>query len=166
MDWFFAGYGFLSGLQTKGKKACPTCGPGLDDVAVYSHSCRKMVYLHHTKFLPADHPYREDPSYYLDPWSGENDSRPQPQPLGLPYFHDIWRRVADADDPLQYELCGIVFMSSLNRLEYWPKLKLPHLLDPMHIEGNVCRSLVSHMFGEKGDNWRDACVEHNMHAEL
>lgn len=125
-----------------------------------------MVYLHHTKYLPIDHPYRKDPSYFLDPWTGEDDMRPEPTRHGLPFFHDVWRRAADRMDPQQYELSGIVFMSSLSRLEYWPKLLLPHLLDPMHIEGNVCRSLVNHMFGDKGDNWRAACVEHNMHSEL
>ena len=53
---FVEGFEFLLGLQTKGKKACPTCGPSLDDMALYLHSCNKMVYLHHTKYLPIDHP--------------------------------------------------------------------------------------------------------------
>ncbi|CAM6094113.1 unnamed protein product [Calypogeia fissa] len=45
-------YGFVSGLQTQGYKACSTCGPSLEDMAKYSRHLRKIVYLGHTKFLP------------------------------------------------------------------------------------------------------------------
>lgn len=135
-------------------------------MATYSYACRKVVYLHHTKYLPDDHPYRRDSSYFLDTSLGRDDERPIPKALTLQDWHEVWRRVGDPEDPLQYERCGINFMSSLNDLEYWPKLKLNHLLDPMHIEGNVCKSLISHMFGEKGDGWRAACEEHDMHPDL
>ncbi len=36
----------------------------------------------------------------------------------------------------------------------------------MHIEGNVGKSLIKHMFGEKGEGWRKACLEHNIHPDL
>jgi hypothetical protein len=36
----------------------------------------------------------------------------------------------------------------------------------MHIEGNIGKSLIKHLFGEKGAEWRKACVEQNMHLDL
>ncbi|CAM6084235.1 unnamed protein product [Calypogeia fissa] len=32
----YPGYGFVSGLQIQGYKACSTCGPSLEDMAKYS----------------------------------------------------------------------------------------------------------------------------------
>jgi hypothetical protein len=104
--------------------------------------------------------------YYLDPWNGGDDVRPKPQPKTPAYWQDVWGRVCDPLDPLQFDSCGMVFKSSLSTLEYWPKLKLNHLLDPMHIEGNIGKSLIKHLFGEKGVEWRKACVEQNMHPDL
>lgn len=162
----WAGFGYLSGLQVKGYKACPTCGPGLDDVAVNSVADHKIVYLHHTKYLPDDHPYRRDINYYVDPLLGQHDVRPRPDAKDLAYYHTVWKNAGDPTHAQTYFRCGIVFMSSLNNLEYWPHLLLPHLLDPMHIEGNVGKSLIGHIFGERGPHWRAACLEHNMHHAL
>ncbi|CAM6092137.1 unnamed protein product [Calypogeia fissa] len=36
----------------------------------------------------------------------------------------------------------------------------------MHIEGNVGKSLIEHLYGENSKNWREACVELNMHPDL
>ncbi len=143
-----------------------TCGPDLDGVARYSRECKKCIYLQHTKYLDMGHRFRSDPMYYLDPWNGGDDVRPKPQPKTPAYWQDVWGRVCDPLDPLQFDSCGMVFKSSLSTLEYWPKLKLNHLLDPMHIEGNIGKSLIKHLFGEKGVEWRKACVEQNMHPDL
>ncbi len=113
-----------------------------------------------------DHPFRSDPQYYLDPWNGGDDVRPKLEPKTPAYWQDVWRRVGNPEDPLQYESCGMVFKSSLSTLEYWPKLKLNLLLDPMHIEGNIGKSLIKHLFGEKGGEWRKACMEKNMHPDV
>jgi hypothetical protein len=45
-------------------------------------------------------------------------------------------------------------------------LPITHLLDPMHIEGNVGRSLIRHLYGEKNHNWRESCEEMGMHGPL
>lgn len=156
----------MSGLQTKGFRACPTCGPDLHDVSRYSKACKKCIYLHHTKYLEADHPYRQDPLYFLDPWSGADDDRPKPVPKGPAYWRGVWERVSDPHDPLEYNRCGMVFLSALNQLPYWKEMKINHLLDPMHIEGNIGKSLIKHLYGEKGGNWREACVEQDMHPEV
>lgn len=52
---------------------------------------------------------------------------------------------------------------------YLQDLQIRHLLDPMHIEGNVAKSLVRHVYGEreksKTDSWacRRACEEFRVH---
>ena len=52
----YPGYGFCSGLGTKGYKACPICGDWLR--STYSKTLNKNVYLRHRRFLHKDHPLR------------------------------------------------------------------------------------------------------------
>ncbi|CAM6092138.1 unnamed protein product [Calypogeia fissa] len=70
----YPGFGFLSGLQTKGYMACPTCGPDLKSVSRYSKELHKIVYLQHTQYLESDHLWQRDPLYYVDGWNGEDDA--------------------------------------------------------------------------------------------
>lgn len=163
-----SGFGHLSGLQTRGYMACPTCGPDLVGVSRRSHICNKIIYMGHTRYLPLDHAWRRDAQYYLDPWEGGDDTRPIPIPKTPAYWGDVWERVADPDDPLQYAGCGIVHQSVLSILEYWEELMINHLLDTMHIEGNVVKSLVMHMFGQdsKALKWREMCIEQSVHVDL
>ncbi|CAM6082015.1 unnamed protein product [Calypogeia fissa] len=162
----YPGFGFLSGLQTKSYMACPTCGPDLKSVSRHLEELHKIIYLQHTQYLESDHPWRKDSQYYLNGWNSEDDVRPKPVPKTPQYWKGVWERVYDPDDTLQYERCDVIFKSSLNDLEYWPHLLVNHLLDPMHIEGNIGKSLIKHLYGEKSKNWREACVELNMHPDL
>ena len=41
--------------------------------------------------------------------------------------------------------------SAFHKLSYWRSLCLQHCLDPMHIFKNVCKSLISHLVGEKNN---------------
>lgn len=156
----------MSGLQTKGYMCCPTCGPDLIGVARRSPVLNKVVYMGHTQYLPIDHPMRKDPRYYLDPWHGSDDVRPIPVPKTKGYWNDRWEQVSDPNDPLQYFRCGIVHESIFGELEYWEELKINHLLDPMHMEGNIVRSLMRHMFGMAAGQWRAACMEQGVHPDL
>jgi hypothetical protein len=47
---------YLVGLQTKGKFACPVCGPMIK--ARHSRSLEKEVFDEYIKFLPKNHSYR------------------------------------------------------------------------------------------------------------
>jgi len=38
-------------------------------------------------------------------------------------------------------------------LPYWGELKIRHLLDPMHIEGNVGKAIIKQLYGEKDSNF-------------
>jgi hypothetical protein len=40
-------------------------------------------------------------------------------------------------------------ISRFHTLDYWPKLLIHHLLDPMYIVKNVSKSLLCHILGEK-----------------
>ena len=96
------------------------------------------------------------------------DTRPIPLPKDPAFWVARYRRVSDPNDPLQYERCGVVHESVFLCLEYWEELRINHLLDPMHIEGNVARSLVHHMFGSAkahGD-WEAGCMEQGRHADI
>ncbi|KAL3692888.1 hypothetical protein R1sor_006539 [Riccia sorocarpa] len=52
----FLGYAQVSGFQTSGYAACPTCGPALP-VARSSH-LSKQVYMSYSTYLPMDDPLR------------------------------------------------------------------------------------------------------------
>ncbi|KAL3681584.1 hypothetical protein R1sor_024540 [Riccia sorocarpa] len=60
-----------------------------------------------------------------------------------------------------------VFMQSENVVDIWlHDLMIQHLLDPMHIEANVTKSLIKWIFGEKdGKPAKRACEEFGVHPE-
>ena len=156
----------MSGLQTQGYKACSTCGPNLEDMAKYSSNLRKIVYLGHTKFLPLGHEMRYDPllfSAFDMPLGDEHDL---PEATTFTYWKDVADRVADPEDPLVFEGSGLIRWSILTTLPYWGELKIRHLLDPMHIEGNVGKALIKALYGEKDTNFREACEELEMHPDV
>ncbi|KAL3694846.1 hypothetical protein R1sor_008497 [Riccia sorocarpa] len=99
----YPGFGFISGFQTKGYCACPTCA-------------------------------------YM-----------------LPYVQT---------GNIQLDESGLRRWSILHELPYWKSLQIHHLLDPMHIEANVVKSLIKHLFGDKDNvRARRGCEEFNMHPE-
>ncbi|KAL3690030.1 hypothetical protein R1sor_016339 [Riccia sorocarpa] len=99
----YPGFGAISGFQTKGYCACPTCA-------------------------------------YM-----------------LPYVQT---------GNIQLDESGLRRWSILHELPYWKNLQIHHLLDHMHIEANVVKSLIKHMFGDKDNvRARRGCEEFNMHPE-
>jgi len=90
-----SGFGFVSGLQTQGYKACSTCGPSLEDMAKYSSHLCKIVYLGHIKFLPLGHDMRSDPLLFSSfdmPYGNERDI---PEATTFAYWKDVANRVID-----------------------------------------------------------------------
>ena len=153
----------MSGLQTQGYKACSTCGPSLEDMAKHSKDLNKIVYLGHTKFLPMSHEMRYDPLLFssLDmPFGDRRDI-----PSATSFAH--WKDVADACEVANdFKDSGLTRWSILNTLPYWSELKIRHLLDPMHIEGNVGKALIKHLYGEKDQNFREACQDFERHPDV
>ncbi|KAL3702065.1 hypothetical protein R1sor_020087 [Riccia sorocarpa] len=79
-------------------------------------------------------------------------------------WENTWMDVQDGRR--QQDESGLRRWSILHQLPYWKHLQIHHLLDPMHIEANVVKSLIKHLFGEK-DNVRSrrACEEFNVHPD-
>ncbi|KAI3817395.1 hypothetical protein L1987_11185 [Smallanthus sonchifolius] len=134
----------LSGWSGQGYKACPTCNEDTSSIRVTN----KVVYVGHRRFLDAKHPWRTS----LD-FNGEPETRAPPKqfspadieaqldrllhrlPGKHPDFGGVTRKREDFE--LNWSKRSIFF-----ELEYWSSLQLKHNLDVMHIERNVCDSLL------------------------
>lgn len=166
--YMYIGFGFISGLQTQGYHACPICGPGMKDIARRSNAFGKTIYMGHTHFLPLDHELRSDLQMIKDYDDHGLDHRPIPERTPYTYWRSLQQEVEDPNHRRRsLDNTGLVRWGILNTLPYWGRLKIHHLLDVMHIEGNVGRSLIRHLYGEKGvKNFREGCKEASRHPDL
>ncbi|XP_073131634.1 uncharacterized protein [Henckelia pumila] len=139
----FPAYGNLSGCVVKGYCACPICGEETYSTRL-KHS-RKISYTGHRRFLPTNHPYRRQKKAF----NGKLELNPAPKPLT---GHEILERVerinycsgkASRKQTMQGEVVSCWKKKSIFfELEYWKHLYVRHVLDVMHIEKNVCESLI------------------------
>ncbi|XP_073153088.1 uncharacterized protein [Henckelia pumila] len=148
----FPAYGNMSGCVVKGYQACPICGEETYSTRL-KHS-RKMSYTGHRRFLPRNHPYRRQKKAF----NGKQEFNPAPKPLtGL----EVLERV----DKINYhagKMSGKLQRKELEtkscwkrksiffELEYWKHLHVRHMLDVMHIEKNVCESLIGTLLNVPG----------------
>ncbi|KAI3778420.1 hypothetical protein L2E82_07700 [Cichorium intybus] len=135
----------LSGWSGQGYKACPTCNEDTPSVSVTN----KIVYLGHRRFLAANHHLRKNLNF-----NGKQEMRPPPRQFSnadikaqldrllfrKPGKHpEFGLKEPDRQDfELNWSKRSIFF-----ELEYWSSLQLKHNLDVMHVEKNVCCSLLS-----------------------
>ncbi|KAI5336108.1 hypothetical protein L3X38_026242 [Prunus dulcis] len=133
----FPAYGNLSGCVVKGYKACPICG---DDTP--SHRLKnghKICYIGHRKWLPINHPYRRQHAAF----NGKPEYGIPPEPLtGEEVLHMV-----ENGDRVCWKKKSIFF-----DLEYWKYLPVRHALDVMHIEKNVCDSIIGTLLEIPGKN--------------
>ncbi|KAI5342813.1 hypothetical protein L3X38_010689 [Prunus dulcis] len=133
----FPAYGNLSGCVVKGYKACPICG---DDTP--SHRLKnghKICYIGHRKWLPINHPYRRQHAAF----NGKPEYGIPPEPLtGEEVLHMV-----ENGDRVCWKKKSIFF-----DLEYWKYLPVRHSLDVMHIEKNVCDSIIGTLLEIPGKN--------------
>ena len=94
------------------------------------------------------------------------DEHDIPDATTFAYWRDVADRCLDLDDPMVFEGSGLTRWSILTTLPYWDELKIRHLLDPMHIEGNVGKALIKHLYGKKEKNFREACEEFERHPDV
>ncbi|XP_074342221.1 uncharacterized protein LOC141679687 [Apium graveolens] len=142
----FPGYGNLSGYPIKGDKACPICEEDTNTHRL--NNCKKNVYMNHRRFLPLDHPYHKRKRSF----DGHVETREARLPLtGLQTFE----KVKDLN---------VVFGKFYKRpqeniwkkksifweLPYWKHLQVRHSLDIMHIEKNVCESIIGTLLNIAG----------------
>ncbi|BBH07168.1 hypothetical protein Prudu_019033 [Prunus dulcis] len=118
-------------------KACPICG---DDTP--SHRLKnghKICYIGHRKWLPINHPYRRQRAAF----NGKPEYGIPPEPLtGEEVLHMV-----ENGDRVCWKKKSIFF-----DLEYWKYLPVRHALDVMHIEKNVCDSIIGTLLEIPGKN--------------
>ncbi|CAL9024947.1 unnamed protein product [Prunus brigantina] len=122
----FPAYENLSGCVVKGYKACPICG---DDTP--SHRLKnghKVCYIGHRKWLPINHPYRRQRAAF----NGKPEYGTPPEPLtGEEVLHMV-------------EDINYIWGSKMMVTE--------HVLDVVHIEKNVCDSIIGTLLEILGKN--------------
>ena len=136
----FPAYGNLSGYSVKGHKACPICEA--DTHFLQLKHGRKTVYLGHRRFLHRFHPYRR----LRKSFNGLPENGVAPKALT---GEEVYRRLehvnvifgktkrSSASDKSIWKKRSIFF-----DLPYWRILDVRHSIDVMHVEKNVCDSLV------------------------
>ncbi|XP_021747785.1 uncharacterized protein LOC110713633 isoform X6 [Chenopodium quinoa] len=143
----FPAYGNLSRYSNKGYKACPICDDGMCDM--YLNHSNKVIYPGYRQFLPSDHHYRR----LKKAFNGKTEEGKAPKPLsGDQVFEKVkglevkfGKQNADLLPSTGYKKKSIVFY-----LPYWSSLYVRHFLDVMHIEKNVCDSLIGTLLNVRG----------------
>ncbi|XP_071712201.1 uncharacterized protein [Rutidosis leptorrhynchoides] len=134
----FPAYGNLSGYSTKGKKACPICEENTH--SIWLTNCKKPAFMGHRRELAENHPYRKK----ADLFDGTIEDRKLPPPLD---GETTLSKVANINVVLGKKGFGppkgIWKKKSIFwKLPYWKHLRVRHCIDVMHIEKNVCESLI------------------------
>ncbi|XP_028071943.1 uncharacterized protein LOC114274253 [Camellia sinensis] len=167
----FPTLGNLSGYTIKGYYACPICSEG-----TCSHRLKygkKNTYAGHRKFLPRYHPYRKQKKAF----NGEQEFGLAPIPLTgeeilnkVEGLVTIWgkknKKALDVGGTKCWKKKSLFF-----DLEYLKYLYVRHNLDVMHIEKNVCESLIGMLLNilgktKDGINSRLDLVEMGLREEL
>ncbi|XP_022873154.1 uncharacterized protein LOC111392118 [Olea europaea var. sylvestris] len=160
----FSAYGNVSGWPVKGKIACPICHE--DTCSIWLSHGRKFAYMGHRRFLDLSHPFRVKKSWF----NGriENDIRPKIK-NGEQNLNEVdkiaydWgksgkrkRKKNTTQSTVTWKKKSIFFM-----LPYWKyivtrlmfnvqTLLVRHNLDVMHVEKNICESIISTLLDVKG----------------
>ena len=161
--------GNLSGHSTKGAKACTHCLDGTE--SVWLRHSRKTVYMRHRRFLRRAHPYRKMKKQF----DGEKEDGSAPRHLR---GHEVYDMVKDLDVVLgkgrklrAHEKNTWKKRSIFWDLPYWEYLDVRHCIDVMHVEKNVCDSLIGLLLNirdktKDGVNARLDLVDMHIRPEL
>lgn len=144
----FPAYANLSGWSTKGQLACPSCHKHTKSQRL-RHG-RKYCYMGHRRYLHNRHSFRKDKKSFD---GTEEHDRPPPLLTGLNILDELngyeitfGKLVKDNPDlPFNWKKKSIFF-----ELPYWKDNLLRHNLDVMHIEKNVCDSIVGTLMNLDG----------------
>ncbi|XP_024163761.2 uncharacterized protein LOC112170658 [Rosa chinensis] len=152
----FPAYGNLSGSIVKGYNACPIClEKTLPKRLVHGG---KMAYMRHRRWKARNHPYRKQRAAFDNhqeleaapvPLSGEEvlkrmEDEVLSWPFGKKHPSPPYKGDEDENRPC-WKKKSIFF-----ELEYWKFLPVRHCLDVMHIEKNVCDSLLGTLLNIPG----------------
>ncbi|KAJ0463346.1 putative Transposase-associated domain-containing protein [Helianthus annuus] len=137
----FPAYGNLSGYTTKGKKACPVCED--ETKSVWLKNCKKTVYMGHRRFLPKGHNFRQK-TVEFDGSIEEGTMRARFNAFSrVENLNTTLGKRTRVDKGARVDK-GLIWKkrSIFWDLPYWRDLNVRHCLDVMHIEKNVCDSLI------------------------
>nr|CAE05178.2 OSJNBa0013A04.15 [Oryza sativa Japonica Group] len=141
--------GNLSGQTIKGKKACSDCKEHTR--SRWLKKSRKMVYMGHRRWLPLCHAFRRKKKIF----NGKRKLQPAPKDLSGDEVHnmvkDISNEFGKKRKRSKTKEKGMWKKKSIFwRLPYWKDLDVRHCIDLMHVEKNVCESLVGLMLNIPG----------------
>jgi hypothetical protein len=154
----FPAYAMLSGWSTKGKFACPYCHTETD--YLWLKHGKKMCYMGHRRFLPMNHKWRRNKVSF-----NKFEYRGAPQPLtgeevlqqyetfDQVKFGPESRKRKQRDEEKRWH--NWRKKSIFFELPYWQHLLIRHNLDVMHIEKNICESILGTLLeieGKSKDN--------------
>ncbi|XP_060194586.1 uncharacterized protein LOC132623787 isoform X2 [Lycium barbarum] len=167
----FPAYGNLSGWSTKGYMACPTCNKDAPSRKIRS----KICYTGHHRYLEPSHSWRRSRKF-----DGKKEERLKPkelsgddilQQLDLLSTYRPGKQSNSKKNKCLPEELNWVRRSILFELPYWKSLKLRHNLDFMHIEKNICESILGTLLDIDGktkdtDKARKDLKDMNIRKEL
>ena len=172
---YYPGLSTLSGRVTRGYYACVHC----DKDPCSKRIRNKICYIGHRRWLPHDHPWRKKKDY-----DGQIEKREKPHQFSTNELMQQLERVKevkpgkhpnnnkrkrDANDGQCWKK-----RSCLWDLPYWTDLKLRHNLDVMHIEKNICESLLGTFLALPGKSkdsinarldFEDMCIRKDLHLK-
>ena len=150
----FPAYAMLSGWSMKGKFACPYCHTEID--YLWLKHGKKHCYMGHHRFLPMDHKWRKNKVSF----NNKTEYREAPQPLTgeqvLQHYDSFdqvtfgpeSRKRKQRDEEKRWH--NWRKKSIFFQLPYWKKLLIRHNLDVMHIEKNICESILGTLLDIEG----------------
>ncbi|XP_062147815.1 uncharacterized protein LOC133856781 [Alnus glutinosa] len=164
----FLTYANLFGWSTKEKLACPICNKDTDFRRLkHGH---KMCCMGHRRWLPQGHAWRIRKELF----DGTEEHRLKPEELSgdqllqqvLDFIGVQFEQETNSDITLNWRKKSVFF-----GLPYWSKLKLRHNLDVMHIEKNICDSVLGTLMNIDGKtkdtaNTRKDLMVMGIHKEL
>ncbi|XP_040864997.1 uncharacterized protein [Glycine max] len=144
----FPAYGNLSGYSVKGHHACPICEQNTS-FRQLKHG-NKTVYTRHRRFLKQYHPYRR----LKKAFDGSQEHETVPNPLT---GDEVYQRVKDVVNMFGKSQKKPSSTSNMWKkksiffdLPYWSDHHVRHCIDVMHVEKNVCDSLIGTLLNIKG----------------
>jgi hypothetical protein len=160
----------LSGQSKRKGEACPQC---LDDTeSMWLNESKKIVYMQHRHFVPMNHPYRK----MMSQFEGTREKASPPRHFS---GQDVYDKVKDINVVLGKRKRSSTSdengmwnkKSILWELDYWKYLDVHHCIDLMHVEKNICYSLIGTMLNMKGktkdhENARADLEEMGLRLEL
>jgi hypothetical protein len=142
----------LSGRTTKGYYACIHC-----DKDPLSRAIRnKLCYIGHRRYLVKTHAFRKSLAF-----DGKRENKDAPGKFTLEEVQEELEKVKDVRPGKHHEITGnkrkrnegpkiYSRKSGLWQLPYWNHLKIPHNLDVMHIEKNICENILGTLLNIPG----------------